>query len=508
MPITQILESAAARSPGNIAFRTEDAAVSYEALAEQVARLAGGFAQLGLVPGDRMAVLLPNGAELVTTALAAWRRGLILVPMSIGYAPQQHAAILADTGARALVVTPALHGAIPAAALDALSVCIVTGEGVPGGIRHDGLFDADPLPAGGAEADPLGLIVYTSGTTGRPKGIAHTQGRLAARTVAFVRETPLTADDVALMVFPAIRPLCLVHQLLAMLHAGGCMVLAERPESGAFWRLYGQTNPTYSLVMPSYIRTLMNDPAAAAADHSRLRFLISSGDQAAPELFRAVQGITGSPLLNLYGMTETGALFLQSPDGAGKPGAMGRPMAGVEGRVAGPDGTDAGEDTPGRLLVRSPNMMVGYWNDTLATHRAMGSGWLDTRDVARIDAEGNYWFLGRATDVIVRNAVNVSSALVVDALTEHPAVEEAALVGIPDPAAGQAPVAFYRLRAGKTEPGAGELLAWVAARVDTESVPVRCLRLERLPLTALGKLDRALLVRLAEEDATAKEKRP
>lgn len=507
MPITHILESAAARSPGSIAFQTADTVVTYGALAEQAARLAGGFAQLGLVPGDRMAVLLPNSAELVATALAAWRRGLILVPLSSEYAPQQHAHILADTGARALVVTPALHGAIPAAALDALSVCITTGADIPGCIRHAGLLNANPLPSGGGDPDPLGLIVYTSGTTGRPKGIAHTQARLAARAATFVHEMPLTADDVALTVFPAIRPLCLVHQFLAMLHAGGAMVLAGRPESGAFWRLYRQTHPTYSLVMPSYLRKLMEDPAAAAADHSRLRFLISAGDQPGPELFRMVRDSTGRPLLNLFGMTETGALFLQPLDGADKPGAMGRPVDGVEGRIIGPDGRNAGVNTPGRLLVRSPNMMLGYWNDTLGTHRAMGSGWLETSDIARVDADGDYWFVGRAADVIVRNAVNVSSAMVVEALTEHPAVHEAALVGVRDALAGQAPVAFYRLRADKADPGAEALLAWVAARVDTESVPVRCLRLEQLPLTPQGKLDRAQLLRLAEEEVVA-EKRP
>lgn len=285
------------------------------------------------------------------------------------------------------------------------------------------------------------------------------------------------------------------------------MVLAERPESGTFWRLYGQTNPTYSLVMPSYLHKLMEDPAAAAADHSRLRFLISAGDQPGTELFRAVRATTGRPLLNMFGMTETGALFIQPLDGADKPGAMGRPMAGVEGRIIGPDGADAGVNTPGRLLVRSPNMMVGYWNDTLGTHRAMGSGWLETRDVARVDADGDFWFVGRAADVIVRNAINVSSAMVVEALTEHPAVQEAALVGVRDALAGQAPVAFYRLRADKADPGAEALLAWVAARVDTESVPVRCIRLERLPLTPQGKLDRAQLLRLAEAEAAA-EKRP
>lgn len=507
MPITHLLESAAARSPGSIALRTADATVTYRSLAGQVARLAGGFAQLGLVPGDRMAVLLPNSAELVTTALAAWRRGLIIVPLSGEYAPQQHAAILADTGARALVVTPALHGAIPAAALCALSACIVTGEGLPGCSRHAGLLNADGLPAEGADPDPLGLIVYTSGTSGRPKGIAHSQARLAARAATFVREMTLTADDVALTIFAALRPVCLVHQFLGMLCAGGCMILAERPESDAFWRLYAQTNPTYSLVMPSYLRKLMNDPAAPAADHSRLRFLLSGGDQAGPELCRAVRDITGRPLLNMFGMTETGALFIQPLDGAYKPGSMGRPMGGVESRLVGPDGTDIGVDTPGRLLVRSPNMMVGYWNDTLGTHRAMGSGWLDTRDVAQMDADGYFWFEGRAADVIVRNAVNVSSALVVEAMTEHPAVEEAALVGIPDPVARQAPVAFYRLRADAVDPGAEELLAWVATRVDSESVPVRCIRLEQLPLTPQGKLDRAQLLRLAVGEV-APEKRP
>ncbi len=503
MPIRRLLEETASRQPDRVAVTAGEASVTYGQLAGDAARLAAGLAGCGLVPGDRIAVLLPNSIALVTTVLAAFAAGCIVTPLSLDAAPPLNAALLAATGARGLVTTGTLLAGVPAASRARLAALVLTEGQAPGSVGYDALAATPPAPAPAASSlDPLGLLVFTSGTTGRPKGTAHTQGRLAVRADAFVRTMGLTGQDTALTVFPAARPISLVGQILAMLRVGGATALAERPGPDAFWEVYGRTRPTYCLLMPSYARRIFQAPGAARADHSRLRFWISAGDHPGPELPRQVQAVTGRRLCNMYGMSEIGMVSVQSPTGPDKPGSLGRPLPGVAMRLVDRDGREARPGEAGRLFVRTPDMMVGYWNDTLATHQAMGTGWLDTCDLVRVDADGDGWFLGRASEAIVRNAVNVASALVAEALAAHPAVAEAMVVGMADPCEGQVPVAFYRPRDAVERPAGEAFRQWVAARVDAESVPVAFHALDQWPLTPQGKVDKKELARLA---ATARE---
>jgi acyl-coenzyme A synthetase/AMP-(fatty) acid ligase len=495
--IREVLAAAAADRPEQCAVQCGEKRLAYRELADVVSRAARGLVKAGLAPGDRIAVLLPNSLELTVLLLAAFQCDLIVVVMITEYAPPQFSYILADTGAKALITTQALRSAIPAQSLDTLSVCIVTDAATPGCITYQELLDAEPHRGDGKDPDPLCVIVYTSGTTGRPKGVAHAQARFVARADAFIKAMELSAADVALTVFPLAKPVSLVTQFLAMLRVGGTLALAEQISSDEYWRYYNSVRPTYALLMPSYARRLLRAPSAPLADHSRLRFWSVSGDYAGPDLDRDMTRITGRPVRNMLGMTELGAFCVSHSSAPVKSGSLGKPLEGVEIRLAGPDGRDARVDEPGRLLVRSPNMMAGYWNDTLRTHQALSSGWFDTQDVVKMDEDGDYWFIGRAADVIVRNAVNVSTALIIEALTAHTDVESAAVVGVLDPIEGQAPVAFYRLKETAEDPGAEELLAWCAARVDEESVPVGCLRIEHWPQTQQGKLDRKRLGRLA-----------
>lgn len=499
MPIRRLLEDTASRRPDRVAVTAGEASIAYGRLAEDTARLAAGLGQCGLMPGDRLAVLLPNSIEAVTTVLAAFEAGLIVTPLSLDAAPPLNASLLAATGARGLVTTGALLSAVPAAALTPLAALVLTEGQAPGSLGYDALAAAPPCPGPAASPlDPLGLLVFTSGTTGRPKGTTHTQGRLAARVDAFVRTMGMTEQDTALTIFPAARPLCLVGQVLAMLRVGGTIALTERPAPDAFWAIYGRTRPTYCLLMPGYARRIFHLPAAARADHARLRFWISSGDHPGPELPRQVQAVTGRRLCNMYGMSEIGIISVQPPTGPDKPGSLGRPLPGVAMRLVDQDGREARTGEPGRLLVRTPDMMVGYWNDTLATHQAMGTNWLDTRDLLLVDADGDGWFRGRASEAIVRNAVNVASALVVEALLAHPDVAEAMVVGIADPCEGQVPVAFYRPKDPGGKPADETLHRWVADRVDAESVPVAFHARMEWPLTPQGKVDKRELARLAE----------
>uniref|UniRef100_I2Q592 Acyl-CoA synthetase (AMP-forming)/AMP-acid ligase II n=1 Tax=Desulfovibrio sp. U5L TaxID=596152 RepID=I2Q592_9BACT len=499
MPLYRMVAATAAELPEAVALCCGPRHVTYAQLVEDAGKLAAWLSSLGLAPGDRLAVLLPNSIELVTVILAACRAELVLVPLSQDAPPARQAEILEQTGARGLVLASGLGAAIPAEAREQLAVTICLGRPEPGTCNYDAFLThapTAPVPRSNV-ADPICLLVFTSGSTGRPKAVAHTQERLARRVEAFVQALDVTAADTTLAVFRADRPVVLVFQVLAMLRQGGTVVLAEQPAPAAFWRLYGECRPGYCLVMPSYARTLFADATAARVDHSRLRFWLSGGDAPGPALYETARRIAGRPYCNLYGLTETGLVAVVAPGETDKPGCVGRPVGDVSMRLVDDAGRDVPEGRPGRLLVSSANMMVGYFNDTMATHRAIGSGWYDTGDLMRRDAEGDYWFLGRSGDVIVRHAVQVAAALVADILAGYPGVAEAVVVGVPDAEAGQVPVAFYRTTG--PDPGAATLLRYLADRVDALSVPVACLAVAQWPVTPRGKTDRRTLTALAME---------
>lgn len=497
MPLYRMVAATAAQRPEAVALCCGPRHITYAQLVADAGKLAAWLSSRGLAPGDRLAVLLPNSIELVVVILAACRAELVLVPLSQDAPPARQAEIIGQTGARGLVVAADLGAAIPAEARERLKVTVCLDRPEPGTVGYDACLahaSTDPAPRSNVP-DPICLLVYTSGSTGRPKAVAHSQERLAKRVEAFVQALGVTAEDTTLAVFPADRPVVLVFQVLAMLRQGGTVVLAEQPVPAAFWRLYGEVRPGYCLVMPSYARMLFADPAAAQVDHSRLRFWLSGGDTPGQALYEASRRITGRPYCNLYGLTETGLVAVVAPGETDKPGCVGRPVGDVSMRLVDDAGRDVPEGSPGRLLVSSANMMVGYFNDTMATHRAIGTGWYDTGDCMRRDAAGDYWFLGRSGDVIVRHAVKVAAALVADVLAGYPGLAEAVVVGVPDAEAGQVPVAFYR-RAGP-DPGAETLIRYLADRVDALSVPVACLAIEQWPVTPRGKTDRQQLIALA-----------
>ncbi|HOW61491.1 MAG TPA: class I adenylate-forming enzyme family protein [Candidatus Contendobacter sp.] len=498
--IRPMLEETARQRPERTAIIAGDVAISYGQLADQVARCAAGLLELGLAAGDRVAVLLPNTMEFATTLLAAHYAGLIAVPLFADYPPAEQRDILTQTAARVLIASPSLLPLVPDESIPALTRVILTGVEAPGCLTYEALLESPPLGASvdqDANGDPIAIIVYTSGSTGRPKGVAHTQTRLVNRADLFIQTLGITGSDRTLSAQHLGRPLFLVANLLAMLRVGGCLTLVDPPAPDRFWKCYGELQPTYYLAPPGYSYQLMDRPGAVQINHSRLRFWINVGDRPSAELRQRVTAITGRPFLNMFGMTESGFLAITSPTKPTKTDAIGKPMAGVEFQLVAPDGQEVAPGEAGRLRIRTPNLMVGYWNNTLLTHRTIGSGWLETQDLLRIDEDGDYGFVGRRSDIIVRNGANVATALVVESLLTHPAIAEAILVGMPDRCDGQLPMAFYRLRAAASDPGGAALHAWVAAAVDAWSIPAGFYPIDHWPLTPNGKIDRNRLIDMA-----------
>ncbi|MBA4186631.1 MAG: acid--CoA ligase [Planctomycetaceae bacterium] len=497
MDFATILEESANRHADRIAVTAGTQSLTYAALADRVARLAGGLVSLGLRPGDRIATLLPNGFDLVTTLLAATRAELIAVPITTRYAPPQVGYILRHSGARALVAASTFLQNVTAEARASLDIMIGSNN-ENGMVPLTDLLQSNPASPLRTCPDPIGLLMYTSGTTSRPKGVAHTQRRMARRVDLFVGEMGLTAADSTMAVADVGRPMVLLGQLLPMLRVGGRTTLLPRIDPGLFWAEYTANRPSYLTTGPGITFDLIDHPAARTADHAGLRFWVTGGDKALPALHRRMAEVVGRPLLEMCGMTETGFYAVNPWAGPVKVGSIGLAMRGVAVRLVAPDGGDVPPGQVGQIVVRTPDLMIGYWNDTLQTHRVLRDGWLDTGDLASADDDGYLWFVGRDKDMICRGGMKVAPAMVEDAMITHPALAGVAVVGKSDARYGQIPFAFYRLHPGAADPGADQLRAWAASQLDEISVPVAFSPLERWPVTDQGKLDRSRLVWMAE----------
>jgi len=284
-----------------------------------------------------------------------------------------------------------------------------------------------------------------------------------------------------------------------MLAVGGKLTLAKPGDPQSFWNAYRtQGNTSYVIMLPVIATALLNHPAARTVSHQSLRYWICGGDRVLPHLRQQIAEIVGKPVFELCGMTETGFFSVTPPRGEIRPGSVGKPMQGTLIRVIDPAGGEVEAGEVGEILVRTPNTMVGYWNDTLGTFRVFMDRWVRSGDLGRVDAEGYLWIVGRAKLMISRGGQKVAPPMVEDAIREHPAIAEAVVVAQSDPHQGQIPFAYYEVRPGAKDPGAADLREWLRSRLDIPSIPDTFVRIERWPMTTSGKVDRSRLTLLAE----------
>jgi long-chain acyl-CoA synthetase len=481
---------------------------TYSRLEEEAARLAATWLAHGLERGDRVAMLLPNRPEALLVYLACFKGGLAAVPLDYLYQPPQINYVLRHSGSRILVShAERLDDVAACDAARHVELAVVGGDGVSHGVPP---LAYGPTPAGGdldsAEyrPDDVAIIFYTSGTTGRPKGVTLTHASLIAGTTKFLARVPLGASDVALVAAPINRPFALRTQVLPTLLAGGGVFLLERFTPADYLAALRQSPPkTFLALIPSFLHRVVHHPAIRREDFAGVRLCISGGDRVPRELHHAFQSLTGLELSEQCGMTETGMYALTPPLGRKKAGSIGLPFYGVQVCLVDPQGNDVRAGEVGEVVVRSPLMMDGYWNDSAQTRKALRDGWCRTGDLARFDEDGYLWFVGRCKNMIVHDGANVSPAEVEDALLAHPAVAEACVVGVTDPVHGQNVHAFVTLHPGVNPPTADELRQFAAKGLSRPMAPEQIHIVPELARTGAGKIDRDRLQWQAEAAATA-----
>ncbi len=466
-------------------------------------RLAHVLAAKGLVPGDRLAILLPQAPETAIAHVAAYRSGLIAVPLFTLFGPDALAYRLTDSGARAVVTDPegwvklqSIRDQLPADL-----VALVVGQGAHGNGALD--FDlacaaaADDFPALDTRADDPAVIIYTSGTTGSPKGALHAHRVLLGHLpgVEWPQDRfPQPGDR-----FWTPADWAWIGGLLDVLLPSwfhGVPVIAHRmakfePDRAAdLIRRHGARN----LFMPPTALKLMRD---APGETLPVRSVASGGEPLGEALLDWGRGRFGKTINEFYGQTECNLVVGQSGGWRMKPGSMGRPIPGHDVAVVDEAGNRVGVDEIGTIAVMRPDpvMFLGYWNRTEATAEKFAGDWLLTGDQGRIDPDGFLWFVGRDDDVITSAGYRIGPGELEECLLRHPAVALAAVVGLPDELRTEKVTAFVVLRAG-FEPGAllaSELQAFVKARVAAHAYPREVRFRDSLPMTTTGKIMRRVL---------------
>jgi malonyl-CoA/methylmalonyl-CoA synthetase len=443
--------------------------LSHELL-DEVQGIAAALAGRGISAGDVVGLQLPRSPRWLTTALAVWRLGAVLLPMNDQYTSEEVEAILADAGAR-----------------------LYLGPHRPSVANHHELAPEPGSPPTAAVADQdVAAMLYTSGTTGKPKGARITRLNLRSQVEALRSAWAITDQDVLLHTLPLFHVHGLVVAALAVLSAGGRLILAGRFDAKAVRdRLLGG-DVTVFMGVPTFYHRLLELPELGPFPGVRL---FTSGSAPLPAAdFDRWNDRTGSPILERYGLTEGGIVLSNPLDGPRLAGTVGYPLPGVVARIDQRDEAGHGEGV-GELWIQGPTVFAGYHRRPEATAAALADGWLHTGDLGRMDADGRVTIVGRRTDLVLTGGLNVYPAEVEAVLAAHPAVREVAVTGVSDPDWGERVVAAL---VTAEDIDLTTLRDWLRFRLAAYKVPKHLEVVASLPRNAMGKLDRIRLRRQLE----------
>ena len=462
------------------ALRLGDAELTFAELERGSARVAGLLHARGMGPGDRVGLMLPNVPEFALAYYGVLRAGAVVVPMNVLLKQREVAHYLGDSQARLVLAWHAFAQAAEAGATETGSDCLIVEPGA-----FASLPAASPPPPGPAvrREDDTAVILYTSGTTGRPKGAELTHANLA-RNVAVMRDLlTLGPEDVILGALPLFHSFGQTCGLNAAVAVGACLELIPRFDPTAVLEVIPRRGVTVFEGVPTMYTALLGHPRRAEFDTSTLRTCVSGGAALPVEVLHDFEAAFGCVILEGYGLSETSpvAAFNDARSGR-KPGSIGTPVAGVEMKLLDP------VDGVGEIAIRGHNVMKGYWNRSEATAQAIDAhGWFRTGDMAKIDEDGYFFIVDRKKDLIIRGGYNVYPREIAEVLYEHPAVHEAAVIGVPHDELGEEVAAVVALKPG-AEVNERELSEYVKERVAAYKYPRTVRFVDALPKGPTGKI--------------------
>jgi malonyl-CoA/methylmalonyl-CoA synthetase len=444
-------------------------------------RMARLLSDRGLVAGSRLGVWLANRVEFIDLVLACARLGVILVPINILYRGREISHIVGDAEPAAVVIAGDVEGIFPPGItvwdVEALSQAAASLDSSP--VRR-------PL-----DGDSPALLIYTSGTTGRSKGAVLTHNNLLANAVTLASSWGITAEDRFLCALPLFHVHGLGNGLMTWLISGCRMRLVERFEAGRAASWFRDFSPTLFFGVPTmYVRLLELPDETARAIGAGMRLFVSGSAPLPSPVLESYRARFGHTILERYGMSETLMICSNPYVGERRPGSVGLPLPGVSLRVVDTAGEECASGAVGEVWVKGPAICHGYWRRPDADAEAFVDGWFRTGDLAERSADGYITLRGRATDLIISGGFNIYPREIEELLLEQPGVREAVVVGAPDDARGEVPIA-YLVSEGPLDPSV--LDAACRKQLASFKVPRAFLAVEGLPRTALGKIQRHLL---------------
>ncbi|MEV6292819.1 long-chain fatty acid--CoA ligase [Streptomyces sp. NPDC051896] len=475
----------ARKTPHRTALIHDGRPTDYRTLYTRVTRLAHALRDRGVRRGDRIAHLGPNHPAYLETLFAAGTLGAVFVPLNTRLASPEIAYQLADSGAKVLVHGPAHAGLVAGLSGETdVRTRIEIGDAYEQALAaaSDEPIDEPVTP------DDTCIIMYTSGTTGRPKGAMLTHGNLIWNAVNVLVDHDLIADERALVSAPLFHTAGLNMLTLPVLLKGGTCVLVEAFDPETTLDLIERHRITFMFGVPAMFDQVARHPRWADADLSSLRILTCGGSPVPTPLIAAYQQ-RGLTFLQGYGMTEAapGTLFLDAEHAVTKAGSAGVPHFFSDVRVVRPDLTPVDVGETGEVVVRGPHVMAGYWGLPEETEAAFADGWFRSGDAARVDEDGYVHIVDRIKDMIISGGENVYPAEIEDLLLAHPGIAECAVIGVPDDKWGEVPRAVV-VPAPGADLDPDEVLASLTGRLAKYKIPKSVVVTDELPRTATGKL--------------------
>jgi long-chain acyl-CoA synthetase len=485
MNLAENLLRSAARYPDRPAIRLDDTVLTYAGLADRSARAAGFLGVAGVRPGDRVALMLPNVPEFAVVYYGILRAGGVVVPMNPLLKEREVAYYLQDAQASVVLAGPSCAEAASLGAERAGVRCVVVDAGFAE------LLDAATPVSGAVDraGEDTAVLLYTSGTTGQPKGAELTHANLSTNVDVFVADLiQATADDVIFGGLPLFHSFGQTCGLNGAVKVGACLTLVPRFTPGKVLEVLARDRVTVFEGVPTMYVALLGEPARSAYDLSGLRVCVSGGAALPVEVMRGFEEAFGCVILEGYGLSETSPVAsFNHPDRERKPGSIGTPIRGVSMRVVDEFGKDVPPGEVGEIAIAGHNVMKGYWRRPEATAEAIPDGWFRSGDLARVDEDGYFAIVDRRKDLIIRGGYNVYPREIEEVLYEHPAVAEAAVIGVPDPSLGEEVGAAVVVKSGETVTPQ-DIQDYVKGQVAAYKYPRRVWFLDALPKGPTGKV--------------------
>jgi long-chain acyl-CoA synthetase len=483
--LAQLLTHTAARSPERPALKLDDAEVSYAELDQAAARVAGLLHAKGVRPGDRVGVMLPNVPHFAVVYYGILRAGGVVVPMNVLLKEREVGFYLSDSDARLVFAWHQFADAAHAGSDEAHADCLLVEPG-----EFEALLGRSERVEGVVERSggDTAVILYTSGTTGTPKGAELTHDNLRRNVEIAAGLFGVDRDTVTLGALPLFHSFGQTCGLNTTIRAGGCLTLIPRFEAGRALEIIQRDRVAVFEGVPTMYAALLSHPQRADFDTSTLRVCVSGGAALPVEVMRNFERSFGCSILEGYGLSETSPVAsFNHPERERKPGSIGTPVAGVDMKLVGEDGGEVPPGEVGEVAIRGHNVMKGYWRRPEATADAIRDGWFHTGDLARVDDDGYFFIVDRKKDMVIRGGYNVYPREVEEVLYEHPAVREAAVIGVPHPELGEEVAAAVALVAG-AEVEEREIVQFVKAQLAAYKYPRLVWFVDELPKGPTGKI--------------------